>query len=172
MNILPVERARALLETLTPLKSDCGRVCGGACCEGSAEDGMLLFPGEARLASRTGFLHVSRISPSDCGPSLGFAECRRSCIRHSRPLSCRIFPLLPYVAKDDRKLSAPFRFSIIQDPRGKYLCPLIYAGDHVEEEFRERVAMAISEAGKCRTVRKFIFRLSEIADEYRRFTCD
>jgi len=129
---------------------------------------MLLFPGEEGFFSPS--LKKQRIPLG--GDKGYFASCTGRCIRRFRPLSCRIFPLLPYVAKDDRKLSAPFRFSIIQDPRGKYLCPLIYAGDHVEEEFRERVAMAISEAGKCRTVRKFIFRLSEIADEYRRFTCD
>ena len=43
--------ARALLESVTPLKRDCGRACGAACCQ-SDEDGqggMLLFPGEEAL---------------------------------------------------------------------------------------------------------------------------
>ena len=41
--------ARAMLENLTPLKSDCGKRCGHACCQSPAEEeqGMLLFPGEA-----------------------------------------------------------------------------------------------------------------------------
>lgn len=41
--------ARAMLENLTPLKSDCGKRCGHACCQSPAgeERGMLLFPGEA-----------------------------------------------------------------------------------------------------------------------------
>ena len=30
--------ARELLESVTPLRQDCGRYCGGACCE-SDEDG-------------------------------------------------------------------------------------------------------------------------------------
>ena len=168
-----IRRAYEILGDCTPISADCGQLCGRACCESgkrgrSEELGMLLFPGEEGFFSPS--LKKQRIT---LGGDRGyFASCTGRCIRRFRPLSCRIFPLLPYVAKDDRKLSAPFRFSIIQDPRGKYLCPLIYAGDHVEEEFRERVAMAISEAGKCRTVRKFIFRLSVIADEYRRFTCD
>lgn len=168
-----IRRAYKILGDCTPISADCGQLCGRACCESgkrgrSEELGMLLFPGEEGFFSPS--LKKQRIT---LGGDRGyFASCTGRCIRRFRPLSCRVFPLLPYVAKDDRKLSAPFRFSIIQDPRGKYLCPLIYAGDHVEEEFRERVAMAISEAGKCRTVRKFIFRLSEIADEYRRFTCD
>ena len=41
--------ARALLSNLTPLKSDCGRLCGGACCQGDDATGMLLFPGEEAL---------------------------------------------------------------------------------------------------------------------------
>ena len=43
-----IETARRKLETLTPLKTDCGRLCGARCCaslEGE-ETGMLLFPGE------------------------------------------------------------------------------------------------------------------------------
>ena len=43
-----VEQARALLETLTPLKRDCGRLCGARCCRSleGEETGMVLFPGE------------------------------------------------------------------------------------------------------------------------------
>lgn len=43
----PILAARKLLENMTPLKRDCGRACGAACCQ-SDEDGqggMLLFPG-------------------------------------------------------------------------------------------------------------------------------
>lgn len=43
-----LEAARGALETLTPLKRDCGRLCGGACCQPdeTGENGMLLFPFE------------------------------------------------------------------------------------------------------------------------------
>ena len=43
--------ARELLEDVTPLWRDCGRACGGACCQ-SDEDGqggVYLFPGERTL---------------------------------------------------------------------------------------------------------------------------
>ncbi|MBR4940849.1 MAG: hypothetical protein IKZ19_02480 [Clostridia bacterium] len=168
-----IRRAYKILGDVTPISADCGQLCGKACCtsgkRGSSEElGMLLFPGEENFFSPS--LKKQKVTIG--GKPGVFASCTGKCIRKFRPLSCRIFPLLPYVAKDDRSLKKPFRFSIIQDPRGKYLCPLIYAGDHVEDEFRERVAMAISEAGKCKTVRLFIFRLSEIADDYRRFTFD
>ena len=41
--------ARAKLNTVTPLKRDCGRICGARCCRSleGEETGMLLFPGEA-----------------------------------------------------------------------------------------------------------------------------
>ncbi|MBQ1954260.1 MAG: hypothetical protein II350_00845 [Clostridia bacterium] len=168
-----IRKAYEILGDVTPISADCGKLCDRACCtsgkRGKSEElGMLLFPGEEGFFSPS--LKKQKIVIG--GKPGYFASCSGRCIRRFRPLSCRIFPLLPYVAKDDRDLSKPFRFSIIQDPRGKYLCPLIYAGDHVEEKFRERVAMAITEAGKCRSVRSFIFTLSEIADEYRRFTFD
>lgn len=43
--------ARKLLEVITPLQTDCGLVCGGACCQThpGEETGMLLFPGEAEM---------------------------------------------------------------------------------------------------------------------------
>ena len=45
-----LEAARKELETLTPLKINCGKLCGGACCqpdpEEEGENGMLLLPFE------------------------------------------------------------------------------------------------------------------------------
>ena len=53
-----VSAAREKLKNVTPLKKDCGRVCGARCCrplEGE-ETGMLLFPGEAEAyADREGW---------------------------------------------------------------------------------------------------------------------
>jgi hypothetical protein len=43
---LSYRKAWKLLEKSTPLTSDCGTLCGGACCKGSGEEGMLLFPHE------------------------------------------------------------------------------------------------------------------------------
>ncbi len=40
------EKAFDILGELTPLKADCGRLCGGACCKGDAQTGMRLFPFE------------------------------------------------------------------------------------------------------------------------------
>ena len=66
-----VLRARMLLDALTPLKTDCGRLCGGACCQGDETTGMLLFPGEDALYAGCAF---GRVLPA--GFELGGAPAR------------------------------------------------------------------------------------------------
>ena len=40
------KKAKRIIGDKTPLKKDCGLICGGACCKGDSKTGMLLFPGE------------------------------------------------------------------------------------------------------------------------------
>ena len=112
--------ARALTAGVTPLRTDCGRGCGYACClpDETGRGGMLLFPGEEALyQGRTGYA----ITQDD---SLGvpalLLTCGGSCDREERPLSCRIFPLLPKL-KDRRVLA-------VRDRRGFEVCPLLPSG--------------------------------------------
>lgn len=103
-------KAYEILNTLTPLKSDCGRLCGAACCKGNNDTGMLLFPGEEELyKDRNEFkiIHTQKY------PLL---VCNGTCSRDARPLSCRIFPLA--VVNDNGFIK------IIADPRGIPVCPL------------------------------------------------
>ena len=54
-----LQAAREKLKSVTPLKKDCGRVCGAACCRSpeGEETGMLLFPGEEELyAGKDGWI--------------------------------------------------------------------------------------------------------------------
>ncbi|MBQ5972855.1 MAG: hypothetical protein IJL69_01530 [Oscillospiraceae bacterium] len=166
-------RAYRILGGATPLPADCGRLCGAACCrsDGRGEDdelGMLLFPGEERFFSPS--LKKQRTMLN--GREVVFASCSGRCFRPLRPLACRIFPMLPYVPAAERRLDRPLVFSMIPDPRGKYLCPLIRYDNHVDEAFIEKAARAVAEAGRCRTVRRFLFQLSEVADGWLRFTED
>ena len=112
-----VIRARELLSDVTPLKTDCGRVCGGACCQADedGQGGMLLFPGEERLYdSLPPGWRVER----DDGVLKGalLLICDGTCDRDKRPLSCRLFPLLP-TAKGCR-----------MDRRAWAVCPLMESG--------------------------------------------
>ena len=112
-----VLKARKLLDSVTPLKTDCGRTCDGACCQPDedGQGGMLLFPGEDALYADMpkGF----SIRKDDAVlPGLKLLTCEGTCNREDRPLSCRLFPMLPTPtgAKMDRRAWA--------------VCPLMASG--------------------------------------------
>lgn len=119
---------RALFDVLTPLKTDCGALCGGACCASHAgeETGMLLFPGEERYyTALPGF----RLQATDHGTLL---ICSGACDRCDRPISCRIFPLLPVVRGGEIKVA--------MDARARVVCPLHRQGiSGLQQSFTEAV---------------------------------
>ena len=108
--------ARQMMETVTPLRDDCGKLCGGACCHSlpGDETGMLLFPGEEALyLDRPDW----RLRSTEHGM---LAVCSGSCSRCDRPLSCRLFPLLPVVRGEEIRVA--------MDARAAAVCPLYAAG--------------------------------------------
>ncbi len=129
-----VIRARELLKDATPLKGDCGRVCGGACCQ-SDEDGqggMLLFPGEEALYAP--LPDGWRIQRDDGAiPGALLLLCDGACERDRRPLACRLFPLLPV------------RGGCIMDRRGWAVCPLMACG---KRGLARAFVQAVTEAGE------------------------
>ena len=147
-------RARALLEDLTPLKTDCGLLCEGLCChplEGEMT-GMLLFPGEeAYYEGREGY----RMTATEQGPLL---ICSGRCDRADRPLSCRLMPLIPLVREDGVKVAT--------DLRAKTVCPLARQGkDALSPEF----VAAVREVGRILAEddaqRAFLLKLTAQQDE-------
>ena len=112
-----VSAAREKLKNVTPLKRDCGRVCGGRCCRSldGEETGMLLFPTEAEAyEGKTGW-EIRKTSRAD------LIICSGSCERDERPLSCRLFPLLPLVGDNGE-------IRVVTDQRAKAVCPLARQG--------------------------------------------
>lgn len=117
--------ARGLLEQVTPLSTDCGALCGAACCQDSPDEdsvaGMLLFPEEAPLYARQGAW--MELLPSHllfAGEPVPLLTCRMPCPRPMRPLACRLFPLVPFVKGD--------RLTVRMDLRARPLCPLYSSG--------------------------------------------
>ena len=96
MNRDTILRARALIGALTPMLSDCGALCGAACCRPDADGqgGVYLFPGEEALLEDCGW---GEIVPDAFAPML---MCRGPCDRERRPLACRMFPLTPVRGRD------------------------------------------------------------------------
>ena len=125
-------RAYSEIGVLTPISADCGALCGAKCCKGDDNSGMIVFPGEERFLTARGYKLKRR---DMAGYPVLFTACDGKCKRIYRPLSCRIFPLAPILENGALK--------IIEDPRAKYLCPLLSA-HAVEDAFKDAVYRAFS----------------------------
>ncbi len=157
-----------LLENVTPLTVDCGGLCDGACCAVTEEiTGMYLFPGEKVMFNPLpAWAELYDIDFTyDNGKEVDLITCIGTCDRKMRPLSCRIFPLVPY-AKRGEKLQ------ILMDIRGRGLCPLATAMriTDLDPLFVQRVTMAMNMCMKFRDTREFIYSLSELLDEIKNQT--
>ena len=149
-----LKQARALLENVTPLKTDCGLTCGGACCrpmEGEMT-GMLLFPGEeGYYEGREGY----RMTVTDHGTLL---FCSGRCERADRPLSCRLMPLLPILREDGMRVAT--------DLRATAVCPLARQGkDALDPAFVAEVRQAGRILAEDEAQKAFLIRLTRQQDE-------
>lgn len=152
----------SILSNHTPLRGDCGRACNKACCEGDKDgDGMYLFPGEEELYSPVP--QWAAISETDFeykeGCFVPLFSCDGVCDRSMRPLSCRIFPLTPYI-------SASGALSVIVDPRANGMCPLsaLYVSDF-EPEFVSAVEKVGEELFKNSETKEFLYAFSRLLDD-------
>ena len=150
--------ARKTLESKTPLQSDCGALCNAACCHGDA--GMWLFPGEDALyADLPGFSVISA-DGNEGYPFLLCSHAADACPRVSRPLSCRIFPLFPYVT---RTPFGSYRIRAAVDPRAARICPLL--SDESAPEIDPRFRLAVERVGRRlmrdREMRKYLIKTSD-----------
>lgn len=148
----------------TPLPVDCGQLCNKACCASDDDDtGMYLFPCEEKL-----FLYndAFKVFESDFiygNKAAKIVTCKGVCDRNLRPLSCRIFPLVPYYKNGALK--------IILDPRAKNLCPICHidALPYYNKNFRKKVYKIFSLLTKFKKVRLFLEGLTDILDDYIKF---
>lgn len=154
MNCADFDKIFKIMGNLTPLKVDCGQLCGGACCKGDGSTGMLLFPGEE-----------SKLTVIEGENEQRLAVCDGTCDRSSRPLSCRIFPFFPTISENGKIFVEP-------DLRASRLCPLI---EHIDEiEFDPKFFKAVKKVGKILAkddeCRKFLEDITDEIDEIAKFT--
>jgi hypothetical protein len=105
-----LKAARALLDGHTPLKMDCGRLCGAACCQQdeTGENGMLLLPFEEKLYRKPIDEFDYQLVDDDSLVKGGVRlVCTGECPREHRP---------------DVQISAEL------DPRAWAVCPLLEQG--------------------------------------------
>lgn len=142
-----------ILGELTPLKVDCGMLCGGACCKGDEKIGMRLFPFEE-----------SSLEITETQEGVRLAVCSGTCNRNERPLACRIFPFFPTV--DERG-----RVFVELDYRGARLCPMIYHSDEIV--FHKGFLRAVKKTGEILAKNKecleFMQEATREIDTYKEF---
>lgn len=137
-----------LLDRVSPISTDCGQLCGAACCscggDGSSEEsldydmGIYLLPGEEKLYNMEEDWLKWSIEyaedydfPDSWFGKIYFIRCKTPphCPREMRPLQCRFFPLTPYLTKkDELKL-------ILSPVELPYTCPLIADKIKLEKGF-------------------------------------
>lgn len=158
------KKAYRMLENSTPLKIDCGLICGQKCCKGDGNTGMHLYPGEESLynGQAPDFLKIRQ--EAFAASEVLFIVCNSHCHRSKRPLACRIYPYVPYLDGDGR-------LSIIADPRAKYVCPLLTESLEFKSDFR--FLLNLKKVFRYliidREIRSYIESLSTVLDEYKRF---
>lgn len=110
-------RAYEIIGDKTPMLTDCGPLCGAACCQCDADGqgGVHLFPGEEALFGDCGW---GRVVPDAFAPML---VCDGPCDRMRRPLGCRIFPLTPVMGKSGK-------WTVRLDVRARAMCPIVSSG--------------------------------------------
>lgn len=143
-----IKSCYSILRKTTPLSFDCGTLCGGKCCKGDENTGMIIFPGEENLID-------SKIKIITNEYNDKVAVCGGLCDRNKRPLSCRIYPLFPIIHNEnnEEKIKAVF------DYRGD--CPL-KSGEY---KFDRRFVKAVKRVGKY-------LLLNEETAAYYRELCD
>ena len=147
--------ARELLENLTPLKTDCGRLCQGACCQGDEATGMLLFPGEEALYEGCAFARVVPTDFSLGGTPAQLLVCDGRCDRKNRPLACRLFPLFLKFREDQTPV-------LRMDARARAVCPLTdYGMKALDPAFRQAARRAYDLLLEDETCAKYLKALDE-----------
>lgn len=147
------EQIYKTIGNLTPLKADCGVLCGGACCKGDSNTGMRLFPYEH-----------SDMNVVETEYGFKLVVCDGICDRDKRPLACRIFPFFPTIDEKGR-------IYVELDYRAKLLCPMI---DHCEEIiFDKKFLKAVKKVGKIllkdEKCKEFLYQSTDEIDTYHAF---
>lgn len=150
-----IQKACKILDKITPLSSDCGKLCYGACCLGDDKTGMQLLPGESELLENLEFDIVKNENGEFC-------ICKGICRRENRPFACRIFPYFPV---PEILHSGRCVIRVMPDPRAVNICPLLSSEDvNIQKLFLARVAKAGRILLKSKRTRKWLF---DVADEIR-----
>ena len=160
MNPARILEAYAAIGDTTPMLTDCGALCGAACCrpDGDGQGGVALLPGEEELLSRIAWGHIER----DAAMGAPMLVCDGPCQRERRPFLCRVFPLCPMTGRDGR-------WAVRMDARARAVCPLARSGMRgLDPEFARGAVRASRLLASDPEGEAFLARWAEIEAEYRK----
>ena len=158
MNPENLRRAYAILGDLTPMTTDCGLLCGAACCrtDEDGQGGVHLFPGERERLEDCDW---GRIRPGGLAPML---VCDGPCERDRRPLGCRIFPLTPVRGRSGK-------WTVRLDARARAMCPLVSSGiGGLDPAFVRAARDALRAVAEDPEGDAFLERWYNLEEEYRK----
>ena len=160
MQLDTILRAYAAIGERTPLCSDCGVLCGAACCEsdGDGQGGVDLLPGEIELIGNAEWMETSHDPSMDAE----MIVCTAMCEREKRPFLCRIFPLCPVVGRDGK-------WTVRMDARARAMCPLARGGVRgLDPQFVRGCVRAVRILAKDPDGTDFLARWAAIEEEFRK----
>ena len=120
-----IRQAYSYLDEITPLKYDCGQLCGALCCRDNGESdtslGMWLLPFEKELLkNEDGYVF------KEAQDGTQTVSCSGKCRRNMRPFSCRIYPYYAHLSNENGKT----KITIKIDPRARLSCPIARFNSH------------------------------------------
>lgn len=153
-----LNKAYELLNDVTPLSFDCGRLCGAKCCKGDAGDGMLLFPGEKEFFEKDDEFTVR----FDEKYGTYAVYCDGSCLRKKRPLSCRIFPYMFYYTEKN----GGSRITVAPDLRAAEMCDILGSKMRVQGDFLRKLRMTAKIFEQDDEMMVYIRNITEIITDF------
>lgn len=154
-----LQQAYAAIGDLTPLKTDCGAVCGAACCrcDADGQGGVALLEAEFARLSGVDWARMGR----DRAMNAPMLLCKSACERKLRPYLCRIFPLCPVRTADGR-------WAVRLDARARAACPLARGSlKGLDPDFVRAIARSIGILARDPEGEAFLERWSEIERRFR-----
>lgn len=156
-----------LLDRVSPINGDCGKLCGTSCCTCQDPDmGIYLLPGEEKIFTRNEdwlswnwCMAEDYEFPESWHGKVYFLQCLSApfCDRKNRPLQCRTFPLAPHIDEDGRLCM------IYHSGELPYECPLTSGDVPLNEDFIKATYTAWAHLIRD----PLIYDLVELDSEYR-----
>lgn len=153
-----IKKAYELLERVTPLAYDCGKLCGGKCCKGDGNTGMWLFPYEEEILK-----NIDGFEIKDCEGNFGYkmVVCGGICDRKTRPLACRIYPYFPMITDEG--------FDARADIRGITSCPMLYQNIKPDYKFIRQVRKVARLFDRDEELKAYINNVNMLLDDIESF---